>query len=42
MSYKDLITAGSEQSVKEKGLLRIEGRDYSVRDGDIVYFRFNV
>ncbi len=42
MSYKDLITYGSEHAVKEKGLMRVEGKDYIVQDGDIVYFRFNV
>jgi GTP-binding protein YchF len=42
MSYDDLIKSGSEQAVKEKGLMRVEGKDYEVKDGDIVYFRFNV
>lgn len=42
MNYDDLITLGSEQAVKEKGLMRVEGKDYEVKDGDIVYFRFNV
>ncbi|MDR4507026.1 MAG: redox-regulated ATPase YchF [Candidatus Brocadiaceae bacterium] len=40
--YNDLITQGSEQKVKEKGLLRLEGKDYVMKDGDIVHFRFNV
>ena len=42
MSYRDLIELGSEQKVKEAGKLRSEGRDYIVRDGDIIVFRFNV
>ena len=42
MHYGDLIKYGSEHSVKEQGLIRIEGKDYEVRDGDVVYFRFNV
>jgi hypothetical protein len=41
-SYHDLITHGSDQAVKEKGLLRLEGKEYLVQDGDCVYFRFNV
>ncbi|HHT9109431.1 MAG TPA: DUF933 domain-containing protein, partial [Candidatus Wunengus sp. YC64] len=32
----------SEQKVKEKGLLRLEGKEYVMKDGDIVHFRFNV
>jgi len=40
--YNDLLKCGSEQKVKEMGLLRLEGKDYSVKDGDIIYFRFNV
>jgi ribosome-binding ATPase YchF (GTP1/OBG family) len=42
MRYEDLIAFGSEQNVKEKGLMKVEGKDYEVKDGDIVYFRFNV
>jgi GTP-binding protein YchF len=38
----DLFTLGSEQSVKEKGLLRSEGKEYVVKDGDILFFKFNV
>lgn len=41
-SYDDLMTYGSEQACKENGKLRIEGRDYIVKDGDIMHFRFNV
>ncbi len=42
VSYDDLIREGSMNSVKEKGLLRSEGKDYIMKDGDIVLFRFNV
>ncbi|MBI5815761.1 MAG: redox-regulated ATPase YchF [Nitrospinae bacterium] len=42
MSYNDLDRLGSEQAVKEKGLLRIEGKDYVFKDGDVAHFRFNV
>ena len=43
VSYDDLITEeGSMNAVKEKGLLRQEGKDYIMQDGDIVLFRFNV
>jgi GTP-binding protein YchF len=38
----DLFTYGSEQAVKEKGLLRSEGKEYVVKDGDILFFKFNV
>ena len=40
--YDDLIACGSEAGVKEKGLFRLEGRDYLIRDGDVMFFRFNV
>jgi len=40
MTYQDLVSGGSLQMVREKGGLRIEGRDYEVKDGDILYFRF--
>ena len=40
--YDDLTSCGSEAKVKEKGLFRLEGRDYVIKEGDIVYFRFNV
>lgn len=42
VSYNDLIKYGSMNEVKEKGLLRLEGKDYIMQDGDIVHFRFNV
>ncbi|MGQ3684729.1 MAG: redox-regulated ATPase YchF [Candidatus Loosdrechtia sp.] len=40
--YDDLIILGSEQKIKEKGFLRLEGKEYVVKDGDIMHFRFNV
>ncbi len=40
--YEDLIREGSIQACKEKGLMRLEGKDYEVQDGDVIYFRFNV
>jgi hypothetical protein len=40
--YDDLMACGSEAKVKEKGLFRLEGKDYVIKEGDIVYFRFNV
>ena len=42
MSYNDLIECGSEVKVKEKGKMRLEGKDYIMQDGDICHFRFNV
>ncbi len=40
--YDDLISAGNPIAAKEKGLTRLEGKDYIVKDGDIILFRFNV
>lgn len=40
--YDDLLSCGSEAKVKEKGLFRLEGKDYVIKEADIVYFRFNV
>ena len=42
MSYSDLIDCGSELKVKEKGKMRLEGKEYLMQDGDICHFRFNV
>ena len=42
ISYDDLINTGDYVLAKEKGLVRIEGKEYVVKDGDVVYFRFNV
>ena len=41
MSYDDLYNLGDEKLVKEKGKMRLEGKDYIMQDGDICYFRFN-
>lgn len=40
--YEDLITLGSLNAAKEKGLLRSEGKEYVVQDGDVILFKFNV
>ena len=42
MSFDDLKDLGDEKRVKEAGKLRIEGKEYIIKDGDICYFRFNV
>ncbi|MXP77558.1 redox-regulated ATPase YchF [Lachnospiraceae bacterium WCA-9-b2] len=42
VSYDDLRECGSHSAAKEKGLIRLEGKDYVVKDGDIMLFRFNV
>ena len=42
MKFSDLTRLGSEQAVKDNGLLHIEGREYVMEDGDVVHFRFNV
>lgn len=42
VAYKDLMEAGSYNGAKEKGQVRVEGKDYVVQDGDIILFRFNV
>ena len=42
VTYDELMKCGSFAAVREKGLLRIEGKDYVIKDGDIAYFRFNV
>ena len=42
VTYDELMKCGSFSAVREKGLLRIEGKDYVIKDGDIAYFRFNV
>ena len=42
VAYDDLIACGSPNAAKEKGLIRLEGKDYVVQDGDIMLFRFNV
>lgn len=42
VSYDDLVAAGSMAAAREKGQLRLEGKDYVVADGDVMHFRFNV
>ena len=42
VSYDDLVQLGSEAAAKEKGLYRLEGKEYVMKDGDVVNFRFNV
>ena len=42
VNYKDLLELGSLAKAKEKGLVRMEGKDYVVQDGDVILFRFNV
>ncbi|MCX8075400.1 MAG: redox-regulated ATPase YchF [Aquificaceae bacterium] len=42
INYEDYLKAGSVSKAKEMGLVRLEGKDYEIKDGDIVYFRFNV
>jgi len=41
-AYDDYVNSGGEAGAKEKGLLRLEGKDYRVIDGDVMHFRFNV
>ena len=40
--YQDLLDCGSYNGAKEKGLVRMEGKEYVVKDGDVILFRFNV
>ena len=42
MKYKDFMELGSEHAVKEAGKMKLEGKDYIVQDGDIMFIRFNV
>ena len=42
ISYEDYVAFGSEAKVKEAGKMRVEGKEYIVKDGDIMHFRFNV
>ena len=42
VSFEDLITAGSVAAARAAGKARIEGKEYVMRDGDVVEFRFNV
>jgi hypothetical protein len=42
IGFADYIASNGEQGAKEAGKMRLEGRDYVVRDGDVMHFRFNV
>ena len=42
INFDEMIACGSVAAAKEKGLLRSEGKEYVVKDGDMIYFRFNV
>lgn len=42
IGYDDFIKSGGEAGAKDKGLLRVEGKEYRVKDGDVMHFRFNV
>jgi len=42
IAYEDFVACNGEQGAKEAGKLRLEGKDYIVRDGDVIHFRFNV
>ena len=42
IAFNDYITLGGEAKSKEAGKMRLEGKDYIVKDGDVMHFRFNV
>jgi ribosome-binding ATPase YchF (GTP1/OBG family) len=42
ISYNDYVSSGSEKVAKEKGVMRLEGKNYLMQDGDVVHFLFNV
>jgi ribosome-binding ATPase len=42
VSYEDLVTAGTMGAAREAGKVRLEGKEYIVKDGDVIHFRFNV
>jgi ribosome-binding ATPase YchF (GTP1/OBG family) len=42
ISYDDFVACGGEQGAKDAGKMRLEGKDYVVKDGDVFHFRFNV
>jgi ribosome-binding ATPase YchF (GTP1/OBG family) len=42
IAFNDYITCSGESGAKEKGLMRLEGKEYVVKDGDVMHFRFNV
>jgi ribosome-binding ATPase YchF (GTP1/OBG family) len=42
ISFNDFVTLGGEAKAKEAGKMRLEGKEYIVKDGDVMHFRFNV
>ena len=42
VNFQDLLDCGSTAAAKEKGLVRVEGKEYVVQDGDVILFKFNV
>ena len=42
IAYEDFISLGSESACRDAGKLRVEGKEYIVKDGDCMHFRFNV
>jgi ribosome-binding ATPase YchF (GTP1/OBG family) len=42
IAYNDFVTCKGEQGAKEAGKMRLEGKEYAVREGDVMHFRFNV
>jgi ribosome-binding ATPase YchF (GTP1/OBG family) len=42
IAYDEYVALGGEQGAKEAGKMRVEGKDYVVKDGDVLLFRFNV
>jgi len=42
VNYQHFVDCGSRSKAKEKGLLKLQGKDYIVQDGDIIVFKFNV
>ena len=42
IGYEDYTTCGGEAGAREKGKARVEGKEYVMKDGDVVHFRFNV
>ncbi len=42
VSYEDMLALGTFQAAKAKGVLRLEGKEYRVQEGDVILFRFNL
>jgi ribosome-binding ATPase YchF (GTP1/OBG family) len=42
ISFEDFVACGGDQGSREAGKMRLEGKEYVVRDGDVMHFRFNV